>query len=75
MDADSSSSGVQRVITKRHLMHAYNYTTDVQVAEVFGITKQAVGKWRMDKPIPYKWQALIMRAMMSKWEDMMEAAQ
>lgn len=71
MDVDSSHSGVRRVITKRHLMHAYNYTTDVQVAAHIGVTKQAVSRWGMDDPIPAKHQLALLLDSMGTFKMMM----
>ncbi|MCP1376006.1 hypothetical protein [Dyella lutea] len=39
-------------ITKRLIKDRLGFTTDVQVADWFGVTKQAVGRWEEDEPIP-----------------------
>lgn len=39
-------------ITKSELKDRLGFSTDVQIAELFGVTKQAVGRWGDDKPIP-----------------------
>ena len=61
------------MITKRHLMHAYGYKTDVQVAEHIGVTKQAVGRWGMDDPIPAQHQLTLLLDSMGTFKEMMEA--
>lgn len=61
------------MITKRHLMHAYGYKTDVQVAEHIGVTKQAVGRWEMDEPIPAQHQLTLLLDSMGTFKMMMEA--
>lgn len=50
-------------ITKRLIKERLGFTTDVQIADWFGITKQAVGRWQEDKPIPelQQWRARAMR--------------
>jgi len=39
-------------ITKRLIKERLGLKTDVQVADWFGITKQAVGRWEEDDAIP-----------------------
>ena len=50
-------------ITKRHLKERLGLATDVQIAEFFGITKQAVGSWGDDEPLPEgrQWQVIALR--------------
>ena len=50
-------------ITKRGIKEALGFTTDVQLANYFGVIKQAVSNWPMDKPIPQarQWQLQAMR--------------
>ena len=60
------------MITKRQLMHAYNYTTDVQVAEHIGVSKQAVGRWGMDDPIPAHHQLTLLLDSIGTFKMMME---
>ena len=50
-------------ITKRHIKESLGLTTDVQVAEFFGTTKQAVGAWGDDEALPEgrQWQAIALR--------------
>jgi len=60
------------VITKRDLMQAYGYKTDVQVAEHIGVTKQAVGRWGMDDPIPAQHQLALLLDSMGTFKMMME---
>ena len=50
-------------ITKRQLKERLGLATDVQIAEFFGITKQAVGAWGDDEPLPEgrQWQAIALR--------------
>lgn len=38
------------MITKRQLLSVYK--TSVAIADLFGITKQAVSRWDIDSPIP-----------------------
>lgn len=61
------------MITKRQLMHAYGYKTDVQVADHIGVTKQAVGRWGMDEPIPAQHQLTLLLDSMGTFKMMMEA--
>ena len=60
------------MITKRDLMHAYGYKTDVQVAEHIGVTKQAVGRWGLDDPIPANHQLTLLLDSMGTFKMMME---
>lgn len=60
------------MITKRDLMQAYGYKTDIQVAEHIGVTKQAVGRWGMDDPIPAQHQLAILLDSMGTFKMMME---
>ena len=60
------------MITKRDLMHAYGYKTDVHVAEHTGVTKQAVGRWGMDDPIPAQHQLNLLLDSMGTFKMMME---
>ena len=60
------------MITKRDLMQAYGYKTDVQVAEHIGVTKQAVGRWGMDDPIPAQHQLAILLDSIGTFKMMME---
>lgn len=60
------------MITKRHLMRAYGYKTDVQVAEHIGVSKQAVGRWGMDDPIPAQHQLTLLLYSMGTFKMMME---
>ena len=53
-------------------MHAYGYKTDVQVAEHIGVTKQAVGRWGMDDPIPAHHQLTLLLDSMGTFKMMME---
>lgn len=39
-------------LTKRNTKELIGVTTDVELADFFGITKQAVSRWPDDKPIP-----------------------
>jgi hypothetical protein len=50
-------------ITKRQIKEALRLTTDVEVAAFFGTSKQAVGAWGDDDPIPdgRQWQAIALR--------------
>ena len=50
-------------ITKRQIKEALGLATDVEVAAFFGTSKQAVGAWGDDEPIPdgRKWQAIALR--------------
>ena len=61
------------MITKRELMQAYGYKTDVQVAEHIGVSKQAVGRWGMDDPIPAQHQLTLLLDSMGTFKMMMEA--
>jgi hypothetical protein len=54
-------------------MHAYGYKTDVQLAEHIGVTKQAVGRWGMDDPIPAQHQLTLLLDSMGTFKMMMEA--
>jgi len=38
------------MITKRKLLD--HYKTQVEIANLFGITEQAISRWPMDEPIP-----------------------
>ena len=60
------------MITKRDLMQSYGYKTDVQVAEHIGVTKQAVGRWGMDDPIPAQHQRTMLLDSMGTFKMMME---
>ena len=60
------------MITKRDLMHAYGYKTDVQVAEHIGVTKQEVGRWGLDDPIPAKHQLTLLLDSMGTFKMMMD---
>lgn len=50
-------------ITKRQIKAALGLTTDVEVATFFNTSKQAVGAWGDDEPIPEgrQWQAIALR--------------
>lgn len=51
-------------ITKRLIKERLGFTTDVQIAEFFGVTKQAVGRWGDDDaaiPEGKQWQVRAMR--------------
>lgn len=51
-------------ITKRLIKERLGFTTDVQIAEFFGVTKQAVGRWGGDDdviPEGKQWQVRAMR--------------
>lgn len=50
-------------ITKRQIKDSLGFTTDVEVAAFFGTSKQAVGAWGDDDPIPdgRQWQAIALR--------------
>lgn len=60
------------MITKRDLMHAYNYTTDTQIAAHVGVSRQAVGRWGMDDPIPAHHQLTLLLDSMGTFKMMME---
>ncbi|GAA0260405.1 hypothetical protein [Rhodanobacter caeni] len=50
-------------ITKRKIKDSLDLKTDVEVAAFFGTSKQAVGAWGEDEPIPEgrQWQAIALR--------------
>jgi hypothetical protein len=50
-------------LTKPELKERLGFTTDTQVAEFFGTSKQAVHAWGDDKPLPQgrQWQAQALR--------------
>lgn len=50
-------------ITKRQIKESLGFRTDVEVAQFFGTSKQAVGRWDDDKPLPdgRQWQAIALR--------------
>lgn len=50
-------------ITKPQLKDRLGFTTDVQLAEFFATTKQAISQWGDDDPIPEgrQWQARALR--------------
>jgi len=50
-------------ITKRQIKESLGLATDVEVAAFFGTSKQAVGAWGDEDPIPEgrQWQAMALR--------------
>lgn len=50
-------------ITKRQIKESLGLTTDIEVANFFKTTKQAVGAWGDNEPIPEgrQWQAIALR--------------
>lgn len=43
-------------MTKRAVKTVLGFTTDVELAQLFNCTKQAVGQWPEDEPLPEKRQ-------------------